>query len=185
MKRLVVDALPPAGGRVRLSAEQSRYLVRVRRMVVGSEIACTDGDGAVATARIVAVEGERSAAVTIEVVAVAPSPETVGEVRAGGPRSTLYTALLKGRKSDRAVRQATELGIDRIVPLLTEHCVSRPEPDDLRRKKGRWDQIAREATQQSGRVHVPEISIGESFAHLLSPRGVHTLSLAFYEKASA
>ncbi|MCG8480137.1 MAG: 16S rRNA (uracil(1498)-N(3))-methyltransferase [Spirochaetales bacterium] len=182
MKRLVVDALPPSGGRVRLSAEQSRYLVRVRRMTVGSEVSCTDGSGMTATARIVAVEGERSTEVTLEVLDSSP-PETAGaDVRV--PHSTLYTALLKGKKTDLAVRQATELGIDRIVPFLTEYCVSRPGPDDLRRKKGRWDQIAREATQQSGRLHVPEIAVGESFAHLLSPRGEHALSLAFYEKAS-
>ncbi len=181
MKQLVVDVLPPAGGRIRLSAEQSRYLVRVRRMVVGNELPCTDGRGTAGTARIVAVDGERSAEVTIEVVDSSPR-ETVETY---APRSTLYTALLKGKKTDLAIRQATELGIDRIVPFLTEHCVSRPGPDDLRRKGRRWEEIAREATQQSGRVHVPEIAMGEPFARLAEPRPMHTLSLVFYERASA
>ena len=182
MKQLVVDALPPPGGRIRLGAEQSRYLSRVRRMTIGDEVTVTDGRGQAATARIVSVGDSRSGPIALEIVGAVGS-ETVDEAGAQPPHSTLYTALLKGKKIDTAVRQATELGIDRIVPLLTEHCVSRPESDELRRKGRRWEHIAREATQQCGRAHVPEVAVDVSFAEIAASRPPHTLALAFYEGA--
>jgi 16S rRNA (uracil1498-N3)-methyltransferase len=71
---------------------------------------------------------------------------------------TLAIALLKGKKFDTVVRQATELGVDTIIPVVTKHCVSRPGPEELEKKRRRWEQIAVEAAQQSGRSVLPTIT---------------------------
>ena len=59
---------------------------------------------------------------------------------------------------DLIVRQATEAGVRRIVPLLSRHSVPRLESgEEAARKVARWQRIAREALQQSGNPRLPEI----------------------------
>ena len=68
---------------------------------------------------------------------------------------TLYQGLPKSDKMDLIVQKAVELGVTRIVPVLMERCVSRPDPKDSVRKLERWRKIAREACKQSGRCIIP------------------------------
>ena len=58
---------------------------------------------------------------------------------------------------DLIVQKATELGVNRIVPVLMNRCVVRPDPKDMLRKTERWQKIAREAGKQAGRCIVPEV----------------------------
>ena len=71
---------------------------------------------------------------------------------------TLYQGLPKSDKMDLIVQKAVELGVTRIVPVLMERCVSRPDPKDSVRKLERWRKIAREACKQSGRCIIPDVS---------------------------
>ncbi len=68
-----------------------------------------------------------------------------------GPRIVLVQALPKAGKMDLIVRQATEAGVSLVLPVLSRHCVSRPEPGkDRASRRERWERVAREALQQSG-----------------------------------
>lgn len=71
---------------------------------------------------------------------------------------TLYQCLTKGDKMELIVRQAVECGVSRIVPVLSENCVSRPDEKSLVKKTERWQRIADEAAGQSGRGILPEVS---------------------------
>jgi len=64
-------------------------------------------------------------------------------------------AIPKSSKMDYVVEKATELGVTRIVPLLTERSIAA-----FRRtgKIERWRRLARSASQQSGRRDVPEVT---------------------------
>ena len=70
---------------------------------------------------------------------------------------TLFQGLPKADKMDLIVQKATELGVNRIVPVLMNRCVVRPDPKDMLRKTERWQKIAREAGKQAGRCIVPEV----------------------------
>ncbi len=70
---------------------------------------------------------------------------------------TLFQGLPKADKMDLIVQKATELGVNRIVPVLMNRCVVRPDPKDMVRKTERWQKIAREAGKQAGRCIVPEV----------------------------
>ncbi len=59
---------------------------------------------------------------------------------------------------DLIVQKSVELGVFRIVPVMMNRCVVRPDPKDMTRKLERWQKIAREACKQSGRCMVPEIA---------------------------
>ena len=70
---------------------------------------------------------------------------------------TLYLCLTKGDKMDGVVRQSVEMGVSRIVPVLSSNCVSRPDEKSLSKKQERWQKIADEAAGQSGRGILPEV----------------------------
>jgi len=74
-----------------------------------------------------------------------------------GPRITIGQALPKGRKMDKIVREATELGVEQIIPFTSERTVPRPRADQIREKISRWHRIAISAAQQSGRALIPRV----------------------------
>ena len=70
---------------------------------------------------------------------------------------TLYQALPKGDKMDYIVQKCVELGVSRIVPLISSRCVSRPDEKSLSKKRARWQKIALQAAMQSRRGIIPEV----------------------------
>jgi 16S rRNA (uracil1498-N3)-methyltransferase len=67
----------------------------------------------------------------------------------------LGQALLKGERMDWVIQKATELGVDRFLPLITSHTVVRPKAGRIDAQHERWQRIALEAAQQSERWDVP------------------------------
>ncbi len=69
---------------------------------------------------------------------------------------TLYLCALKGEKFEWVLQKGTELGVARFVPVISARTIVRPA-EALRRKYRRWQAILREAAEQSGRAHIPEL----------------------------
>ncbi|MFO0958626.1 MAG: RsmE family RNA methyltransferase [Isosphaeraceae bacterium] len=129
---------PPHGGRLRLSSNEAHHLSRVLRLGSGAEVECFDGLGSAWKARVGAVAKD---AVDLEIVAELPRP-------AHPPiRLTLATAIPKGDRVDWLIEKATEIGVDRLVPLRTARSVVDPSPSKLERLRQR----VIEACKQSGR----------------------------------
>ncbi len=113
---------PPQSGRYRLGPEETRHLARVCRLGVGDRVEIFDGRGFAATAEIVAatVNG-------VELVAI-------GEPIFGSELPfplVLATAIPKGDRFDWLVEKATELGVARVLPLVTERSVVVPRGTKL------------------------------------------------------
>ena len=58
---------------------------------------------------------------------------------------------------DYIVQKCVELGVGRIVPVMTARCVSRPDEKSLKKKTARWRKIAAQAAMQSRRGIIPEV----------------------------
>ena len=144
--------VPAAGlraGRMTLPREAAQYVARVLRRGEGDLLTLFDGSlGIEAGARIVSV-GE--AGVVVEV-----GPPGAAQIP-GGREITLVQALGKGDKMDAIVRDATELGATRIVPVETRRAVARAGGRG-EAKVARWRAIAIEAARQSGRGDTPEVT---------------------------
>lgn len=141
MKRFLVSEELKAGARVRLSPEESKHCVRVMRLGPGHTVLLTDGRGGEAEAKILSTE---KSGVEVEVTAL--------KARAERPfRLDLLQAPLKGPRMDWLVEKATELGVDALHVLESEHSVAGGE------RKDRWERIAQAAMKQSGNPRLPEI----------------------------
>jgi 16S rRNA (uracil1498-N3)-methyltransferase len=104
---------------------------------------------------------------------------------------TLAQALAKGEKFDFIVQKATELGVRRIVPIITEHSDVRVDDERADRRLIRWRRVALEALKQCGRRRLVQIESPLSFTEFLhceNPRSDNgavdeaPLMLSFTEK---
>lgn len=154
------DALA-AGGRngaargAVLTGKDFHYLAHVRRLGPGDSIPASTPDGA-RFAMTVRERGSDRLSVTLR-----PIPD---DEPPPAPPITIAQAVVKPAAMDLIVRQATELGAARIVPLLTDRSApaGRAHP-----RRPRWQRIARSAGQQSGRRPLPAIEAARGLAELL------------------
>ena len=174
------------GTTVEVGGEEARHAVRVSRLRVGERILLGDGAGAIGAGAVVRADRDRFA---VELDEVRTEPGRT-------PRLTLVQALAKGDRDERAVEQATEFGVDRVLPWQAARSVSRWDGAGGAEKaakaaKGvaKWARIAREASKQSLRARIPEVGELISTEQLravaadparaviaLHPRGSSTLS---------
>jgi 16S rRNA (uracil1498-N3)-methyltransferase len=150
-QRLVVEAPLGAGLRVTCTPDQARYLRDVLRLRDGDEILVFNGRDGEWRARL-ASQGKRGA----ELEAVTPV-----RAQAGGPDVHYLFAPLKRARLDYMVQKATELGVARLVPVLTRHTVA--ERVNLERMRAN----AIEAAEQCGILRVPEVAEPLKLAQLL------------------
>jgi 16S rRNA (uracil1498-N3)-methyltransferase len=137
------------GEAIKITGKDHHYLTHVLRLREGSRLRGTDGRGNSWRMKAVAVDAEFLLLEAEEKIGL---PETGLEI-------TLLQCLPKGRKMDTVVRQATEAGVRRLVPVISGHTIARlDEGDKQRRHLERWRRIAREALQQSGAPRLPEIA---------------------------
>ena len=68
----------------------------------------------------------------------------------------LIVPVLKEQKMDLVLQKATELGVTRVIPIITERCVVKLN-DKESKKLDRWSRIVKEASEQCKRISVPII----------------------------
>ncbi len=130
-----------------LSRSDEHHLRTVLRAGVGEEIVVNDGHGAWSLVRV----RERDLERTSDVHQDPAAPETV-----------LYLAPLKGDRSEWAVAKATELGVRRIVPLVSERLAVKFRGETRDKTLARWRRIADEACGQCRRTYA--LTIDEPLA---------------------
>ena len=142
-----------------LQADEARHLRDVLRLKKGDEVYVFDGEGKEFHCEI--EESRKDTARLKILAAVAPArPESSLQL-------TLAVALLKSDKFDLVVQKATELGVVRIVPVMTRLADIRlRDQSDAAKRVMRWQRIGLEAAKQSGRARVPEVAQPISFPAL-------------------
>ena len=131
------------GQRIAVSGEDVRHIAAVLRMKTGDELLLCDGQGTEYQARIEQVSKNE---ISTEIVSQSKQALLV-------PRITLGQGLPKSDKMDLIVQKATELGVARIVPLITERTIVKVKDEEKRIT--RWQKISREAAMQSNRPDIP------------------------------
>ena len=98
-----------------------------------------------------------------------------------GTELALFQAVLKNEKMDLVVQKAAELGVSRIVPVLTGRTVVKIAPEDAH-KQQRWQKIALEACKQCGRSRVPVVEAAMPFEAAAAAFAEYPLKIAAYEE---
>jgi len=141
MIRLFVRHDISEGAELELDAGQSRYLAAVMRLSAGDALAVFNGRDGEWLARVARV-GKR---------AVRLEAEAHLRAQATGPDLDLVIALVKRARLEVIVEKAAELGARRVRPVITE----RTNADHTRVE--RLQAIAVEASEQTGRLDVPQV----------------------------
>jgi len=157
-------------GLVRLDPQQSHHLIRVLRLTMGDRVAVSDGRGRAWEAVVQSLEpgGARL--------------KVLRELASWGESSlelVLGIGLAKGEAMDAVIRQATEMGAKRILPLVTERA-ERVTAARAARRQVRWQRLAQESLKSCQRSSLPQIDLPQEFGAALA--GPEKAKLIFWEE---
>ncbi len=146
-----------------LSADDLHHVGRVLRLRAGEEIIVSDGAGQWARTRW---QGDADLFAPVHDAAGPGGDGGVQFEPAPAPLLTVAFAPTKGERPEWVVQKLTELGIDRIVPLVSERTVVRWEGKRRQGAVARLRRVAREAAAQCRRVWLPEVGDVVAFEDL-------------------
>jgi len=135
----------------KLNASDTHHALHVLRRQKGDSILIFDGAGNQAVAKIIGIEQKREPQAILSIGIHATLPPPTCEL-------TLAQAVPKNKNMDLIIQKAVELGVSRIIPILTERTILKHmDHEDAIKKQKRWQQIALEACKQSGQNWLPLI----------------------------
>lgn len=133
--------------------------LEVLRLGAGEVIHLFDGRGTEMRAELVSIDGSAARLRLLETI----------ERTVESPLETCLVQALpvRGVRIETIVRQSTELGVGRIVPVRARHSPQgKARPSAVRRKAERWQRIATSAAEQCGRTCVPRVEEPVGFGDL-------------------
>jgi 16S rRNA (uracil1498-N3)-methyltransferase len=158
LTRVYVNVALMPGSVVELPPDTASHLARVLRARAGDEVILFNGDGREFCGAIETVRGSRVTA-------------SVGEGRPVDRESPLGISLVqcvpRGDRMDFIVQKATELGVARIVPVLSQRSVVRLDKDQAESKAVHWRAVAVSACEQCGRNRLPAIEAAQPLLNYL------------------
>jgi len=158
-----------------LRGDDARHVTKVLRLRPGERLCVCDGQGRDYDC---VFESASASEVLLRVEGSQPS-QTEPSLFV-----TLYQALPKGDKLDWIIQKAVELGVGAVVPVLTQRCVSRPDPKSMEKKRERLQRIALEAAKQCGRGRIPQVKPLVSYEEALAAMAADEKALLFYENST-
>ncbi len=163
--RVHVDEPLSPGVTVLLPEQAGEHVARVLRMERGQALILFNGDGREYDAQLVTLAKR---AVTAEVTATR-------EISRESPLSlTLVQGIARGEKMDWILQKATELGVTRIVPVMTERTEVKLDEERAQRRMAHWTQIIAMACEQCGRTELPQLDPPQKLTAFLVQLGDDT-----------
>jgi 16S rRNA (uracil1498-N3)-methyltransferase len=157
MRRFYLPPSATKGDLLVLTDREAHHAAHVLRLQAGEEVTVLDGAGArlLCEARRVSRK-----AVELSVRRREHIPRPAFEL-------TLFQAVVKGKTMETIVEKATELGVRRVVPLLTERVVSHLDTERTESKQAKWQVTAIESIKQCGSPWLPEIDAPRKLTDIL------------------
>lgn len=134
---------------VELNEEAARHIVQVLRLRPGDSIRLFNGRGGEYSATLDSVS-KRQVRATLE--------EYFDPTTESPLALTLMQAVSRGEKMDYTLQKATELGVHRLIPIISERCGVKLMHDRRERRLQHWQGVITAACQQCGRNRLPELS---------------------------
>ena len=154
LTRVFVDEPLATGKSLNVGGSAANHIMRVLRAREGDELTLFDGRGGEYGARIA---GFRKNSVQVEL----KEHRTVE--RESMLDLTLAQGISRGERMDWVMQKATELGVTRVVPVITERTMVKLDERQAARKIEHWRAIVISACEQCGRNRVPELTLPTSY----------------------
>lgn len=162
--------LPPEEcktGPLTLAGREAHHALRVLRLRRGERVTVLDGAGDEFACEVESFDRDKVHLAILEQKRAVPLPCQI----------TLLQALPKAKLIESIIQKATELGVARIVPLLSERVVSDLDEKDAERKGEKWQQVAIEAIKQCGMAWLPRVEAPITPAEFLARKEVFELPM--------
>ena len=159
---------------IEITGDDARHIALSLRMKKGESLVLCDGKGTEAEAVI------REAFPESVVLDITERRKSIAEPET---EVVLYQALPKFDKLEYIIQKSVELGVSKIVPVMTSRCISRPDEKTMKKKLERLRKIADEAAKQSGRGKLPEVGELLSFKNAVLEMAKFETPIFFFEHA--
>lgn len=162
--------LPPEscrGDSLRLDGREAHHALHVLRLKRGEHVTVLDGAGSEFLCDVESTSKD-SLMLAVKEKKTTPAPPCL---------VTLLVAIPKGKIIEDIIQKSVELGVSRIVPLLTERVVSQLDRDGAEQKREKWQQVAIEAIKQCGATWLPEVATPQTITKWLAGDAKIELSL--------
>lgn len=160
------------GEQYTISGENAKHISKALRMKVGETLTLVTPNGIQCTGNVANINSD---CVTVDIVSKTPCKNEPDVF------VTLYQSLPKGDKMEYIIQKCVELGVSKIVPVLSARCVSRPDARSLAKKRERWQKIALQASMQSRRGIVVRVCDCVSFDKAAELTEQNEKTIIFYE----
>ena len=158
MHRFHVSPESARGDTITLTGSEAHHATRVLRIRSGERAIVLDGAGHELTCEVSSHPGKSVVLAILQRRSVAAPPCPV----------TLIQAIPKAKLIESIIQKATELGVTRIVPILSERVVTHLDRESAEAKRAKWQQIAIEAIKQCGNAWLPQIDAPVTLPAFLS-----------------
>jgi 16S rRNA (uracil1498-N3)-methyltransferase len=152
-RRFFVDSVQR--GLAQISGDDAHHLTRVLRVMPGQKYEISDNH----SVYLAEVKTARKDLVSFEIVGQIDANFSV-------PRVTLLASLIKFDRFESMIEKATELGVERMIPIESERS-EKGLAEAARKRRDRWLRIAREASEQARRTKLPAIDLPMSLQQAL------------------
>jgi 16S rRNA (uracil1498-N3)-methyltransferase len=155
--------LPPEscrGPSLRLDGREAHHALHVLRLKRGDRITVLDGAGTVFLCDIENVAKDSLALAIKEKSSTPALPCPI----------TLLVAIPRGKIIEDIIEKSVELGVHRIVPLLTERVITHLDDSGAEAKRDKWQHVAIEAIKQCGAAWLPKIETPTTIAEVISQK---------------
>ena len=143
-----------------LDPEESYHLSKVLRRSVGDPIEVLNGKGGVAEAECIFISSKQ---VIVRI-------SSVRDHKKEKPGLRMVLAMTKGGKWEDQIKPFTELGVDRITPLLSDRTEIKQDRRSFKNKVDKWAKLAMEACKQSGNAWFPRLDQPITLSEYLNDR---------------
>lgn len=161
--------IPEVGVTETIDGEEGHHLTKVKRCQIGEDIQIFDGNGIIARANIIEVN-KKDALIKITKREKFEKPKV---------KTILYIVPPKGKNFPLLLEKAVEIGIDEIVPIVSERSIKEYQME----KEDKYERIILEASKQCERAYLPVLKPLMTFAESLNQyQKAEDLRLFFHTK---
>lgn len=143
-KRFLCKSIPKNEDFFELPPDEAHHARKVLRLKVGEIVEVIDGTGKIVQANIHCLPESKTKPILLKIIqqSVVPPHELTTSIPI-----TLEIALIKNQAMEWIIEKAVEIGVDRLIPILSSHVVF-----PKNQKKERWEKIAVQSLKQCHRL---------------------------------